>query len=418
MNILALEDNNNNSGLYNYPKINLNPLWIAVFVDILGFSILIPILPVILTEYNANALMVGFLLSVNAIFTVIFAPILGKLSDRYGRRPLLLISQAGTFAGFIILAFSTNIWVILISRVVDGVFGGNFPIAKAVISDAVPPKKRAVQMTNIGVCHVLASLVGPAIGGFLSIWGLFGPGVFAAGLSALTMILTIFYIPETWTKEKREQALKEKLVKNNKEKFSYRENKDALYLLVQFGIHTTSFFLYITTISLFAAIVFGFNAQQIGLFLMISGIFRVVIRFTIFVPLLKKLGEVNTLKIGLVSFVIVFFLLAFSRDVYSFMIILILISFAASMTRGPLNSLISQSVSPKHQGIVNGNSSSLDSFGQIVGPLLGGFILYTSHPSTIGIVTACISIGAFVMIFNAGVYKRVTQSRDRKETIS
>ncbi|NHI93633.1 MAG: MFS transporter [Candidatus Lokiarchaeota archaeon] len=408
------EDDFNDIGMSEYPKINLNPLWIAVFTDILGFSILLPILPAILTNFNTNALVIGFLLSINAIFTVIFAPILGKLSDKYGRRPLLLISQAGTCVGFIILAFSTNIWIIFISRIIDGVFGGNFPIAKAIIGDAVPPKKRSIQMTNIGVCHTLASLAGPAIGGLLSIWGLFAPGIFAASLSGLTMIMTIFYIPETWTKEKRLKLKKERIQQNVHVKFSIRKNNEAFYLLIQFGFHTLSFFLYISSISLFAAVVFGFNAQQIGIYLMISGIFRVVIRFTIFKPILKKLGEINTLKVGLLSFVITFILLGFSRDPVSFMIILILVSFAASLTRGPFNSLISQSVSPKEQGIVNGYASSLDSFGQILGPLLGGLILYIFHPSMIGFTAGIFSLIAFVMIFNAGIYITIIKSRDRK----
>ena len=172
--------------------------------------------------------------------------------------------------------------------------------------------------------------------------------------------------------------------------------------------------MYVSTISLFATIVFGFSAFDIGIFLMVSGIFRVIIRFTIFIPILKKLGEVNTLKVGLVTFVIVFFLWGFCRDIYSFMVLLIIISFAASMTRGPLNSLISQSVKPKHQGAVNGNASSLDSFGQIVGPLVGTFILSLLHPGFLGFITACVAAGAFIMIFNVRIYRTVIESREKR----
>ena len=181
---------------------NLSPLWIAVFIDIIGFSMILPMAPFIAESFSIPIFLMGIILSINAMFSFIFGPILGKLSDKFGRRPLLLISQAGTLAGFILLAFSDSIWLLIISRVIDGIFGGNFPIAKAVIGDEVPPKDRGIQMANIGVAHVLASLIGPGIGGTLfSIGGLLLPGLFAAGLSLFTMIITIFILNETWPKE-------------------------------------------------------------------------------------------------------------------------------------------------------------------------------------------------------------------------
>ena len=145
-----------------YPE--LTPLWIAVFIDILGFSILIPFLPFFSQEYNAPAWQIGLLLSTNALFGFFSGPIWGALSDRKGRKPMLLVSQLGTLAAFLMLAFSNTMAMLFVSRVVDGIFGGNFPIAKAVIGDVVPPDKRSEQMSNVGVAHVLASLVGPGLG--------------------------------------------------------------------------------------------------------------------------------------------------------------------------------------------------------------------------------------------------------------
>jgi DHA1 family tetracycline resistance protein-like MFS transporter len=124
-------------------RTELIPLWIAVFVDILGFSILIPFLPFFSQEYGAPDWQIGLLLSTNALFGFFSGPIWGSLSDRYGRKPMLLISQAGTLAGFLMLAFSNSLAMLYASRIVDGIFGGNFPIAKAVIGDVVPPKERS-----------------------------------------------------------------------------------------------------------------------------------------------------------------------------------------------------------------------------------------------------------------------------------
>ena len=134
-------------------------------------------------------------------------------------------------------------------------------------------------------------------------------------------------------------------------------------------------------------------------------------RFTIFPPVLKKLGEVNTLKVGLVSFAVIFFLIGFVNHPIQFVILLILISFAASMTRGPFNSLLTQSVSPKEQGKINGYSSSLDSVGQICGPTLGGLFLWLFPTFWLGMLTGTIATVSFIMIFNAALYKRVLSSR-------
>ena len=376
--------------IFKYP--NLSPLWIAVFIDIIGFSMILPMGPFIAESFSIPIFIMGIILSVNAMFSFIFGPILGRLSDKFGRRPLLLISQAGTFAGFIILAFSGSIWLLIISRVIDGVFGGNFPIAKAIIGDAVPPKDRSIQMANIGVAHVLASLIGPGLGGILfSIGGLLLPGLFAAGLSLFTMIITISILNETWPKGKRElnHQLRKDVV------IDMRRNKAAKWYLTLWGFHTASFMITMASLSFFAQIVFGLKAFEIGFLLMISGIFRAIVRFTLFKPTIMKLGENNAIKLGLAMFLISFFLIGFSINLVMFFILIMAISFAASLTRGPLNSKISQSVSPLEQGKINGYSSGLDSFAQIIGPLLGTFMLNFFTPYFLSFLISFVALVPF-----------------------
>ncbi|MBD3230480.1 MAG: MFS transporter [Candidatus Lokiarchaeota archaeon] len=379
-----------------YP--NLLPLWMAVFIDILGFSILLTILPSFIGNIIDIPVITGLILSINAIFTFIFAPILGKLSDRYGRKPILLISQLGTAIGFLLMAFSTSLELLIISRIIDGVFGGNFPIAKAIISDSVPPKDRALQMTNIGVCHVLASLIGPGLGGILyNFRGLLmlPPGLVSTFLSILTIIITIFLLKETWNKSDRLKNSQNK----DKNDVKIRKNKTAIFLLVQWALHTISFMIYITTIALFASVVLGLTAFETGVLLSISGIFRAIIRFTIFKPLLKVLGENKMLLIGLGMFSIVFLLMGFVQNYIQFLIILLFVSFAASCTRGILISKITRSVSPHEQGIINGYMTSLDSIAQIIGPIFGGTILTVLPSYWLGILTSILASIAFIMLF-------------------
>ena len=165
---------NNNRKLFKYRI--LTPLWIAIFIDVLGFTLFFPMVGFFSDLFDTSMTMIGLIFSVNAMFGFVFGPILAKLSDKYGRRPLLLISQFGTCLAFILTAFSNTLWMLFLARMIDGIFGGNFPIAKAIISDKVPPKDRGIQMANVGIAHVLASLIGPAIGGVLFTWfGLLGP---------------------------------------------------------------------------------------------------------------------------------------------------------------------------------------------------------------------------------------------------
>ncbi|MFX0001243.1 MAG: MFS transporter [Candidatus Hodarchaeota archaeon] len=398
--------------IFKYPK--LSPLWIAVFIDIIGFSMILPMAPFIAESFSIPIFIMGIILSINAMFSFIFGPILGKLSDKFGRRPLLLISQAGTFAGFLMLAFSNSIWLLIISRIIDGLFGGNFPIAKAIIGDEVPPKDRGIQMANIGVAHVLASLIGPGLGGILfSIGGLLYPGLFAAGLSLSTMIITFSILNETWPKEKRElnHELKKTIV------IDIRKNKGAMWYLTLWGFHTASFMIAMASLSFFAQIVFGLEAFEIGVLLMISGIFRAVVRFTLFKPTIMKIGENNAIKVGLAMFLISFFLVGFSINLVMFFILIMSISFAASLTRGPLNSKISQSVSPMEQGKINGYSSGLDSFAQIIGPLLGTFMLNFFTPYFLSFLISSVALVPFLMGFKTIQLKKYDIPRLSQEKL-
>jgi DHA1 family tetracycline resistance protein-like MFS transporter len=372
----------------------LIPLWIAVFVDILGFSILVPFLPYFSEEYGARDWQVGLLLSTNALFGFFSGPIWGRLSDRYGRKPMLLLAQLGTLVGFLMLAFSKSMPMLFASRVVDGIFGGNFPIAKAVIGDVVPPSERSKHMSNIGAAHVMASLIGPGVGGLLSGWGILAPGLLSAGLTCITITVTLRYLKESNLPEKHTAT---QVVTPLQRNSTVWQNPLARFLLIQWGFHTLSFIIYVSCISLFAKIQLGLNAQEIGLMLMISGAVRLLVRFTIFVPLLDKLGDRKTSLLGLVIFVIVFFLLGFVQNPVQFVLVMSGASFAAACTRGVLTGFLSRAVRPWEQGRAMGLSASLDSFAQITGPIVGGFTLDYLPTWVYGGTASLIALTALLM---------------------
>lgn len=390
-----------------YPK--LTPLWVAVFVDILGFSIILPYLPFFMKEYNSSPLIIGLLLSSNAIFGFFFGPILGRLSDKYGRKPLLLISQVGTLAGFIVLTFSRNIEMLFIARIIDGIFGGQFPISRAVIGDIVPPNERPKQMTNIGITFTLAFLVGPAAGGFLSVFGIMGPGILASILASFTIIITALYLEESLPIKsnnltkiiKNHDSSPITIINNNNEKNapSIWNNKQTFTLLLQYSFLAVAAGVFQTTFSLFGDIRLNLNAQTIGLLLSAMGIFQVVFRAFFFNKIRNNLGDPKTAMLGLGSYILSYFLLGFVFEVWQLLIILFYISFSGATSRGITIGFVSRSVDFRNQGKIMGLSTSLDNISQILGPIIGGILLSLSNTTLFGLTLSLLSIIPFLLSF-------------------
>ncbi|MBI3758192.1 MAG: MFS transporter, partial [Deltaproteobacteria bacterium] len=171
------------------------PIFLIVMVDVLGLTIILPLLPFYAERLGASPTAVGLLVSTYAACQLIAGPVLGQISDRVGRRPLLLVSQLGTFAGFLVLAYAQTLWVVFLARVIDGLTAGNLSLAQAYISDVTRPEERAKSFGVIGVAFGIGFLIGPAISGFLSTYSYQYPIFAAAALSATSILATYFLLP-------------------------------------------------------------------------------------------------------------------------------------------------------------------------------------------------------------------------------
>src|ERR1700750_1625496 len=174
-------------------------IFTTVFIDLVGFGIVIPVLPFYAegTIFNATPRTVGILFASYSVMQLIFAPILGGLSDKYGRRPVLFLSIIGTGIGFLVLGLATTLWMLFAGRILDGITGGNISTAQAYIADVTTKEDRAKGMGLIGAAFGLGFIFGPAIGGILSRWGIQVPFLFAAGLCFANATLLYFRLPET-----------------------------------------------------------------------------------------------------------------------------------------------------------------------------------------------------------------------------
>ncbi|MFX1567594.1 MAG: MFS transporter [Promethearchaeota archaeon] len=381
---------------------NLKPLWISVFVDILGFSIILPFLPFFIAEFNVSPAIIGFLLSSNAIFGFFFGPVLSKLSDKYGRKPMMLISLAGTFVGFIILIASNNIIVLLISRITDGVFSGQFPIAKAIIGDVVSPEDRPKQMTNIGITFGLAFLIGPAIGGVLSSYGFIGPGVLATLLTGFSLVYTSIYLKESLPSKLEGAQLLEGLseipeivIKSS----SIWKNNKTLILVIQYGFLAITGGILQTTFSLFAGIRLGLEPFVVGILLTLLGVYQILFRLLVFNRLRNRIGDPNTALIGLGTYIITYLFFAFVTQAWELIILLFFLSFAGSTSQGIITGFTSRSVDKRNQGKIMGITTGIDNIGQIIGPIIGGILLSFSGSLPYALVLSLLSVIPFIIGF-------------------
>ncbi|MEI8135153.1 MAG: MFS transporter [bacterium] len=361
------------------------PIFIVVFVDLLGFSIILPLLPFYALQFQISPEMIGMIAAVYSVCQFAASPILGSMSDRYGRRPLLIYSQLGSMIGFLLLAVAGNVWVLVLSRVIDGLSGGNITIASAYVSDVTEQKDRASAMALIGVAFGMGFLFGPLIGGELSAaWGISAPAYAAALMAFTSMSLSIFYLKEPAVH--RAQEGRKGGLQYYTEAFGYFKIKNLRTVLTIFLFFALPFSLYVSMFSLYAHIELGFTQRDVGRFLAYVGFLGIIWQGGVIRPLVKKMGELSLLRFGLAAMTIGLFGLVLAENWQQLAAVALIFSFGTGVTRVVLSSLVSQLAPPDKKGGVIGVSGSIESLTRIIGPIMGGWIIGTIHPNYIGYI--------------------------------
>src|SRR6185369_16606335 len=358
-------------------------IFTTVFIDLVGFGIVIPVLPFYAegTAFNATPRTVGLLFASYSVMQLIFSPILGGLSDKHGRRPVLLLSIIGTGIGFLVLGFARTILMLFIGRILDGITGGNISTEQAYIADITTTENRAKGMGLIGAAFGLGFIFGPALGGILSQWGIHVPFFFAGSLCFANAILLFFTLPETVTKDHpaRQSAaggrgLGELLQSLKKPKLAFVLSIYFLFI-VAFSIMTTSF-------SLYTMFRFGYDAQHTGYLFAYVGLIAVVIQGGLISKLVKRFGELPLVIFGAFCFAISLFAVPFVGPAAGGLAALLLgggvFSMGNSLATPALTSLASKSVGPAQQGVVLGVTQSTASLARAVGPSLAAILISSS----------------------------------------
>ena len=354
-------------------------IYLTVFIDLVGFGIVIPALPFYVESeaFRATPFEIGILFASYSLMQFIFSPILGSLSDKYGRRPILFFSIVGSAAGYFFIGFAFALWMVFVGRIVAGITGGNISTAQAYIADVTTRENRAKGMGLFGAMFGLGFVFGPAIGGILSRYGIHVPFLFAAILSLLNALLVYFILPET-VKLNSPVA-----VKFRKNRFAelFDSLKDA-----QFGTLNAVYFFLVTAFSimtyafvLYTIFRFDYNAEQNGYIFAFIGILAVVFQGGLFERLVKKFGENPLMIVGCLmmtaSFIAIPFVSPNAGGLTALLIVTALLAIGNSMASPAITSLASKVSHDDEQGKSLGVLQSGASLARAIGPALGGVLL-------------------------------------------
>jgi DHA1 family tetracycline resistance protein-like MFS transporter len=357
-------------------------IFTTVFIDLLGFGIVIPVLPFYAegTQFNATPRTVGLLFASYSVMQLIFSPVLGRLSDKHGRRPVLLVSIIGTGIGFLVLGFAQTLWMLFLGRILDGISGGNISTAQAYIADITTKEDRAKGMGLLGAAFGLGFIFGPAIGGILSRWGVHVPFLFAAGLCFANAILLYFTLPETVTPDHpaRVSAAGGRGFSQLIE--SLRKPRLGFVIIIYF-LFIVAFSIMTTAFSLYTMFRFGYDAHHNGYLFAYVGLIAVIIQGVLIGRLVRRFGELPLVVVGALAFAISLFAIPFVGPGAGGLAALLIgggvFSLGNSLSGPALTSLASKTVGAAEQGTVMGVTQSAGSLARAVGPSLAAVLIHS-----------------------------------------
>lgn len=368
-------------------------LLLVVFIDLIGFGIVIPILPLLITKVGGGTILVGGIIAVFSLFQFFFAPILGRLSDKYGRRPVLILSSFLNAVSYLLIFFSQMIWVLILARMLAGIGSANISVAQAYIADTSTSHERTKKLGMIGAAFGLGFIVGPLIGGAVSShFSISAAFLVPAVLSLINTALIFFILPESNHALKKHIKIEFFNLKVTKE---VMKPKNIAFLLILFFFVNFALSLIVGVFSLLGNAKFGWNEEMNGYFFGLIGLSSFITQGFLIRYFLKFFKETQMIKVGLLIFAVSIVLMGLAPYQWLMVIVGIATPFAVSLIMINTQSLVSLESKAEEQGIVMGVMQSFGSLGMVFGPLIGGALalITLSVPFVIsGILTICIFI--------------------------
>lgn len=341
------------------------PVWLAVLLDLVGFGIVIPLLPLFADSFGANALVIGLLFASYSLAQIVFSPIWGRLSDRFGRRPILLVTIAGSAAGSLILGLAPTLAILFVGRIVDGISGASIAVARAVVADIATDEERPRLMGLLGAAFGLGFVIGPSLGALAALGGQALPFFVAAGLSVVNFAAAWFRLPET-------HPVREGTVADQPDSRRARPAPVIVRLGAISFVALVAFSAFETTFGLLGRDRLGLDEVAVAVVFAAVGIVLVVTQAGLVGPLASWLGEVGLIRFGLVLNVAGFGLLAFAASWFTLLAGLGLLVVGQGLVTPAVSSVAAGAVPGSQAGVALGWLQSAGGLARVVGPVLGG----------------------------------------------
>lgn len=357
-----------------------------VFIDLLGYSLILPLLPYYAETFGASLTVVGLLGTANALAKLAAAPFIGRLSDRYGRRPLLIFSIFGTVLSFLILGLAQSVAVLFLSRILDGLLGGNIALARAYITDITDEEDRSRGLGIIGAAFGLGFIIGPAMGGFLSRYGFAVPAYLAAGLSMLNLIAVVLWLPESLTDARRQQEASSRAELSPKAFVKALQRPCAGPLLHVQLFYNLAFTLFQSNFAIFSKARLGLTAQTTSYVLTYVGLLSVIVQGFAVGKLTDRFNNRSLIAAGIVTMGLSLVAWGLAPNVWILLVVLAPIALAGGILNVVLTTQLTKTVFKEEVGGTLGLSASLQTLAQIVTPGIGGLLSDSLGPWSMGVL--------------------------------
>jgi MFS family permease len=355
-------------------RAQLQQLWVLIavnFVDMLGFAIILPLLPFYALRLNATPEMVGWMIASFSIAQLIASPIWGRVSDRYGRRPALIIGLGASSIAFLVFGLADSLWLLFLSRIVQGAGGGTTGVAQAYVSDTVAPGDRARALGWLSAATAAGVMVGPAIGSGASYFGSAAPGFVAAALCFLNAIAAWKWLPESRSAEARAVPRPRKPVWHAAYEVLRHPAGKAARLIWIYGVGMLAFSLLTSILALWLGARFGVTEKTIGWFFVYNGMLSLVLRSLLLGPVVDRIGEMRAMRLGALILAIGLMLYTVAPNLWVLAAMIPLVPIGTALLFPASTSLLSHATDPSELGTTMGVAQTFAGIARIIAPIAG-----------------------------------------------